>query len=139
MRLEVHSEARAEFLHAVGFYEAQVPGLGSRFITEIERCQKVLLDASLIGRPYGRRLRKFTVGDKFPYSIVYAYLVMFSLWWRTLMARVALVIGGRGPSANNRFERSRGRVFDEPRRGSMIGIKCLRLTLAKPRVAQPGR
>jgi hypothetical protein len=33
------------------------------------------------------------------------------------MARVALVIGGRGPSANNRFERSRGRVFDEPRRG----------------------
>ena len=74
MRLEVHSEARAEFLHAVGFYEAQVPGLGSRFITEIERCQKVLLDASLIGRPYGRRLRKFTVGDKFPYSIVYAVL-----------------------------------------------------------------
>jgi len=74
MRLEVHSEARAEFLHAVGFYEAQVPGLGSRFIAEIDRCQKVLLEASLIGRPYGRRLRKFTVGDKFPYSIVYAVL-----------------------------------------------------------------
>ena len=35
MRLEVHSEARAEFLQAVSFYEAQVPGLGLRFITEM--------------------------------------------------------------------------------------------------------
>jgi hypothetical protein len=39
-------------------------------------------------------------------------------------------------ASNNRLERSRGRVFDEPWRESMIGIKCLRLTLAKPRVAQ---
>jgi len=107
MRLEVHSEARAEFLHAVGFYEAQVPGLGSRFIAEIERCQKVLLEASLIGHPYGRRLRKFTVSDKFPSQLCMPYWVMFSLWWRTLTARVAPVIGGRGSSANNRFERSR--------------------------------
>jgi hypothetical protein len=36
MRLEVHSEARAEFLHAVSFYDAQVPGLGLRLIAEIE-------------------------------------------------------------------------------------------------------
>jgi hypothetical protein len=59
MRLEVHSEARAEFLHAVSFYNAQVPGLGLRFIAEIERCQKVLLETPLVGHPYGRRLRKF--------------------------------------------------------------------------------
>jgi hypothetical protein len=72
MRLEVHSEAREEFLHAVSFYDAQVPGLGLRFITEIDRCQIALLETPLIGYPYGRRLRKFTVGDKFPYSIVYA-------------------------------------------------------------------
>jgi len=74
MRLEVHSEARQEFLQAVSFYNAQVPGLGLRFIAEIERCQKALLETPLIGHPYGRRLRKFTVGDKFPYSIVYAVL-----------------------------------------------------------------
>ena len=74
MRLEVHSEAREEFLQAVSFYEAQVPGLGLRFITEIERCQNALLETSLIGHPYGIRLRKFTVGDKFPHSIVYAVL-----------------------------------------------------------------
>jgi hypothetical protein len=44
MRLEVHSEAGAEFLHAVSFYTAQVPGLGLRFIAEIERRQKVTLE-----------------------------------------------------------------------------------------------
>lgn len=95
MRLEIHFEAREEFLQAAQFYEAQVPGLGQRFINEIERCQKALLEAPLIGQPYGRRLRKFTVGDKFPYSIVYAVLpgVLFVLayahgsrrpgYWRT--------------------------------------------------------
>jgi toxin ParE1/3/4 len=79
MRLEVHSEARDEFL--VSFHEAQVPGLGLRFVAEIERCQNALLETSLIGHPYGRRLRKFAVGDKFPYSIVYAVLgdVLFVL------------------------------------------------------------
>ena len=81
MRLEVHSEAREEFLQAVSFYEDQVPGLGFRFVTEIERCQSALLEASLIGHPFGRRLRKFTVGDRFPYSIVYVVLgeVLFIL------------------------------------------------------------
>ncbi len=68
--MEVHSEAREEFLQAVSFYEAQVPGLGLRFIAEIERCQNALLETSLIGHPYGRRLRKFTVGDKFPYAVL---------------------------------------------------------------------
>ncbi len=81
MRLEIHFEAREEFLQATQFYEAQVPGLGQRFINEIERCQKALLEAPLIGQPYGRRLRKFTVSDNFPYSIVYAVLagVLFVL------------------------------------------------------------
>jgi hypothetical protein len=97
MRLEVHSEAREEFLQAVLFYDAQVPGLGLRFIAEIERCQKALLETPQIGHPYGRRLRKFTVGDKFPYSIVYAADVVFVVayahgsrrpgYWRTRSVR----------------------------------------------------
>jgi hypothetical protein len=44
-----------------------------------------------------------------------------------------------GASSNNRFERSRGVVFAEPRRGSMIEIKRLRLMAAHSRVAQPHR
>ena len=51
MRLEVHSEAREEFLQTVSFYGEQVPGLGLRFITEIERCQKALLETPLMGQP----------------------------------------------------------------------------------------
>ncbi len=99
MRLEVHFEAREEFLQAVSFYEAQVPGLGLRFVAEIERCQNTLIETSLIGNPYGKRLRKFTVGDKFPYSIVYAVLgdILFILayahgsrrpgYWRSRFVR----------------------------------------------------
>jgi hypothetical protein len=34
MRLEIHFEAREEFLQAAQFYEAQVLGLGQRFINE---------------------------------------------------------------------------------------------------------
>ena len=48
------------------FITLKYPGLGLRFIAEIERCQKVLLETPLVGHPYGRRLRKFTAGDKFP-------------------------------------------------------------------------
>jgi hypothetical protein len=66
MRLEVHSEARAEFLDAVSFYDAQVPGLGLRFIAEIARCQKALLETPLIGNPYGRRCRSRLVLRKRP-------------------------------------------------------------------------
>ena len=82
MRPEVHSEAREEFLQAVSFYDAQVPGLGLRF-THRDRSlpESIGLETPLIGHPYGRRLRKFTVGDKFPFSIVYAVLadVLFVL------------------------------------------------------------
>jgi toxin ParE1/3/4 len=74
MRLEVHSEARAELLQAVSFYDEQVPGLGSRFVAAIERCQKSILSTPRIGHPYSRRLRKFSVSDNFPYSIVYAVI-----------------------------------------------------------------
>jgi hypothetical protein len=55
--------------------------------------------------------------------------------WQLRWARSRL----RWESSNNRFERSRGQVFVEPRRESMVEIKCLRSTLTKPRVAQPHR
>src|SRR5260221_4198136 len=38
----------------------------------------------------------------------------------------------RTQKANNRFERSRGRVFGEPRRGSMIWINQLRWPATPP-------
>jgi hypothetical protein len=68
MRLEIHFEAREEFLQAAQFYETQVPGLGQRFINEIERCQKALLEAPLIGQPYGRRPAATSSSIEFPAS-----------------------------------------------------------------------
>ena len=45
----------------------------------------------------------------------------------------------RAASSHNPFGRSRGRVFVEPRRESMIGTKGVRLTPVQPRVARPHR
>jgi hypothetical protein len=45
----------------------------------------------------------------------------------------------RDLTSNNRFERSRGHIFVEPRRGSMIWINQLRSRATQPRVAQPHR
>jgi plasmid stabilization system protein ParE len=51
---------------------AEVPGLGSRFVSEIERCLRLLVDAPKIGTPYGRRLRRFVIDDGFPFSVIHA-------------------------------------------------------------------
>ena len=139
MRLEVHSEAREEFLQAVSFYQLRCRAWVPRFITEIDRCQKALLEIPLIGHPYGRRLRKFTVGDKFPFSIVYAVLGRFYLYWRTLMVATPRLLAVRvHPLTIGSSDRGVA-VFGGPRSGSMLGIKCLCLTPVKPRVAQPYR
>ena len=66
--------------------------------------------------------------------------VLFNIRGRNIPGSVMWAPVVLTPQASNqRFERSRGRVFDEPRRGSMIGIKQLRLVPAHPRVAQPYR
>jgi hypothetical protein len=49
------------------------------------------------------------------------------------------MLAGTIMPSNNRFERSRGVVFCEPRGESMIGIKQLRWMSVQPRVAQPHR
>ncbi len=72
MRFEFHSQAREEFLGAVSRYEAEVPGLGARFIAEFERCIGLLLETPQIGSPMGGKLRRFVLDDHFPFSIVYA-------------------------------------------------------------------
>ena len=72
MRYEFHEEARTEFLAAISRYEAEVPGLGARFLAETQRSLALLLDTPLIGAPKGRRLRSFPLNDAFPFSLVYA-------------------------------------------------------------------
>jgi toxin ParE1/3/4 len=90
MQFELHPEAREEFLAAISWYESQVPGLGARFVAEIERCLTLLLEAPQIGSPLGPKLRRFVINDGFPYSIIYAVL-------RDTLYVVALAHGSRRP------------------------------------------
>ncbi len=71
MQFDFHVEARVEFLEAVSRYESEVPGLGARFITEVNRCIGLILEAPRIGAPFGNKLRRFPLNDGFPFSLVY--------------------------------------------------------------------
>ena len=90
MQFALHPEARREFLAAISRYETAVPGLGARFVTEIERCLSLLLEAPQIGSPLGPKLRRFVVDDGFPYSVIYAVL-------RDTLYVVALAHASRRP------------------------------------------
>jgi toxin ParE1/3/4 len=69
-----HDHARQELLGSAAFYESKVPGLGDRFIDEIDRCISLLLNAPEIGSPMTDKLRRYVVDDSFPFAIVYAVL-----------------------------------------------------------------
>ncbi len=72
MEYRLHPAAREEFLTAVDRYDSEVPGVGTRFAIEIERCLELLAEQPKIGSPYARRFRRFVVDDGFPFSLIYA-------------------------------------------------------------------
>jgi plasmid stabilization system protein ParE len=61
-----------DFTKCIRPHFLEVPGLGARFLAEIERCLDLLLDAPLIGTPLRSELRNFPLNDSFPFSLVYA-------------------------------------------------------------------
>lgn len=68
MRLEFHPDAELEFIEAAVHYERQVPGLGERFESEIQRTTDLLLEQAEIGTPIGPDLRKFIL-SRFPFTL----------------------------------------------------------------------
>lgn len=71
MKLEFHPEAEEEFLQAVSYYEAQMPGLGERFDAELRTAAALLLEYAEIGPLVDTHLRKLVL-DRFPYSLIYS-------------------------------------------------------------------
>jgi plasmid stabilization system protein ParE len=71
MKLEFHPEAEEEFLEAVSYYEAQVPGLGERFDAELRTASALLLEYPEIGPLIDAELRKLVL-DHFPYYLIYS-------------------------------------------------------------------
>ena len=71
MKLEFHPEAEEEFLEAVSYYEARVPGLGERFEAELRTASALLLAHPEIGPLIDAELRKLVL-DRFPYYLIYS-------------------------------------------------------------------
>jgi plasmid stabilization system protein ParE len=71
MKLEFHPEAELELLEAAFRYDLEVPGLGERFGTEVQRVTDLLLEYPNIGREVGSGRRKFSL-HRFPFTLIYA-------------------------------------------------------------------
>ena len=65
------AEARIEFTGAVGWYEAQRPGLGHEFETEVANLLDKVLEDPQRFRPVTRLVRTACM-RRFPYSIYFA-------------------------------------------------------------------
>lgn len=65
-----HAAARAEFVAAAAWYEAQQPGLGAAFIGEIEHCvERVAEEPALFPLVHGGLRR--VVARRFPYCVYF--------------------------------------------------------------------
>ena len=71
MRIEFHPDAEAEFIEEAAYLEAQVSGLGDRFINAVERAIQLLEDHSEIGAPIDNTFRRLVL-RRFPLSFIYA-------------------------------------------------------------------
>jgi toxin ParE2 len=65
-----HPEARAEMRASVEFYEAQLDGLGVRFLSAVEQTTEWISAHPEAGAPLGGEFRK-RVFPGFPYNIIY--------------------------------------------------------------------
>jgi toxin ParE1/3/4 len=71
MKAEFHPTASDEIVETTAYYEGEVPGLGDRFIAEVESITEVLCDQPNIGQSVGDKLRRILLA-RFPYSLIYS-------------------------------------------------------------------
>ncbi len=71
MKAEFHPRASEEIVETTAYYEGEVPGLGERFVNEVERIIEVLCDQPKIGQSVGEELRRILLA-RFPYSLIYS-------------------------------------------------------------------
>jgi plasmid stabilization system protein ParE len=65
-----HEAARAEFHAAAEFYESKMPGLGSAFVTEVERAAEYIVARPTVGAPLVHGFRRLMI-RRFPFALVY--------------------------------------------------------------------
>ena len=69
--LDVHPQARLEFLDAVEWYERQRPGLGRELNDAVEAVLDQISASPGRGWPYGDRGHRVLPTKRFPYMIYY--------------------------------------------------------------------
>lgn len=70
MYAELHPDAHLEFIECSVFYELREPGLGIRFIDEIERGIELLITQPYIGSELDEQFRSLVLND-FLFSLIY--------------------------------------------------------------------
>lgn len=70
MRLIYHPDAEVEIVEAAQFYERRVPGLGHRFLHELDRAITKILETPGRWRMVEEGVRRFVMQD-FPYALYY--------------------------------------------------------------------
>lgn len=58
MGIDLHPEAQAEFIEAASYYEERVPGLGEKFVDELESLEALLAANPEIGASMERPFRQ---------------------------------------------------------------------------------
>ena len=71
MRAAFHPAASEELLETASYYEDQIPGLGERFIIEVEQVVAVLSGQPEIGQKVGEIYRRILL-VRFPFSLIYS-------------------------------------------------------------------
>lgn len=70
MNVRLTAAALAELADAFDWYEARQPGLGHRFLDEIEEGRRRIEEFPAEWHPIGRGVRRFRL-NSFPYGLVY--------------------------------------------------------------------
>ena len=70
MKAEFHPAASEEIVETAVFYDNEVPGLGDRFISEVERVVELLREQQQIGQQIEKEFRRIVLA-RFPYSLIY--------------------------------------------------------------------
>jgi len=70
MRLTYHPEAEAEIVQAAAYYEKQVKGLGSRFLSDLEATIASIVEAPLRWPLVEADVRRCSL-RRFPYAVYY--------------------------------------------------------------------
>jgi plasmid stabilization system protein ParE len=71
MKVRFLEAARTDVTEAEGWYEAEEPGLGGRFLSAVQETITRLIEHPKLGTPSGKKLRLIPLRD-FPYSVVYS-------------------------------------------------------------------